>query len=322
MTTFEKMQNALRDMDQNGRVQTPDTESPIIPDPDALLTFAVWGDPQIASWSPLRSARVLSACRDLANMPTPLDALILAGDITEYGMLAEYQTMAKLLRQCSGSFRHLICVSGNHDIRLRAYRFQLARFNRFIGAVPGGVVGSCEHYYHKTQINGYTFLCMGSDRAAFEGSYISKQQLDWLDRELEKAMDDKPVFVINHQTLPHLNGLPLTWLGKGDWRGTIGWESEKVQRIFEKYRNIFFITGHLHYGVSQYAFEDCGAFKALSVPTVGVINHGDFTPDAQGYVVSVYPDKIVARARVFGEGKYVPETVPGAYVTVLLHNHQ
>ena len=317
MTIFERMQSALREMEQNGQVQTPDDSSPILPDEDALLTFVVWGDPQIAAWSPLRSARLLAACRDLCKMPTPLDVLVLAGDIAENGMLAEYQTMAKLLRQCSGSFRHLLCVSGNHDIRLRAYKYQLARFNRFIAAVPGGIVGSRDHYYHKTQINGYTFLCMGSDRASFEGTCISDEQLRWLDQELENAAaDGKPVFVINHQTLPHINGLPVTWLGKGDWRGTIGWESEKVRKIFEKYRNIIFITGHLHYGVSQYAYEDCGAFKALSVPTVGVINHGDYTPDTQGYVVSVYSDKIIARARVFGEGKYVPDSICGAVITI------
>ena len=319
MTTFEKMQKALRELDKSGKTQTPDPASAIVPDPDALLTFAVWGDPQIAAWSPLRSARLLGACRDLKNMQTPLDALILAGDITENGKLAEYQTMAKLLRQCSSGYSNLICISGNHDVRLREYKRQLARFNRFIGAVPGGIVGGNEHYYHKTEINGFTFLCMGTDRATFEGAYISPAQLSWLDRELDAAMGkNKPVFVVNHQTLPHTNGLPITWLGKGDWRGTIGWESAKVRNIFEKYQNIIFITGHLHYGTSQYAYEDCGAFKSLSVPTVGVVNHGDYTPDTQGYVVSVYPDKIIARARVFGEGQYVPETIPGAYVEISL----
>ena len=315
MTTFERMQRALRAAEQSGGVPTPDASSSVSPDPDALLTFAVWGDPQIAAWSPLRSARVLSACRDLRNIQTPLDALILVGDIAENGMLAEYQTMAKLLRQCSSGFRNLLCVSGNHDVRLRDYQRQLARFNRFIGAVPGGIVGDESHYYHQTEINGFSFLCMGTDRASFEGAYISRTQLDWLDHALADATaTGKPVFVLNHQTLPRVNGLPITFLGKGDWRGTLGWESAKVRQIFEKYRNIIFITGHLHYGTSRYSYEDCGAFKALSVPTVGVVNHGDYSPHTQGYVVSVYKDKILARARIFGEGKYVPETLPGAVV--------
>ena len=79
---------------------------------------------------------------------------------------------------------------------------------------------------------------------------------------------------------------------------------------------MIFLTGHLHYGTSEYAFEDCGAFKALSVPTVGVVNHGDVTADAQGYVLSVYNDHITARARVFGEGRYVDASVPNACIEI------
>lgn len=320
MTTFERMRSALDAMDAEGKIAVPDPSSPIEPDENANLTFAVWGDPQIASWSPLRSARMLAALRDLDNMANPLDALIFAGDITENGRLAEYQITAKLLREHHGGFRHFLCVTGNHDVRLRDYRMQCGRFRRFVSAVPGGVpCDADDRYYHKTEINGYTFLLMGTDRASFEGAYIAPRQLDWLDRSLAQASGTgKPVFVVNHQTLPHVNGLPHTWLGKGDWRGTIGWESKKVRAVFEKYGNVIFITGHLHYGVSAYAYEDCGAFKSLSVPTVGVVNHGDFTPDSQGYVLQVYDERIVARARVFGEGRYVPDSVPGAVVEIAL----
>lgn len=319
MTAFKRMTRDLRALDTAGKVLSPDPAAPITSD-GAALTFAVWGDPQIASWSPLRSARLLGALRDLDNMPEPLDTLIFAGDIAENGALSELQMTAKLLREHCGGFRRFLCVPGNHDVRLRDYRMQLGRFRRFIGAVPGGVVpDSGTHYYHKTTINGYTFLLMGTDRATFEGAYISKAQLSWLDRELDAAAEGrKPVFVVNHQTLPHVNGLPITWLGKGNWRGTIGRESDKVRAIFERHRNVIFITGHLHYGVSAYTFEDCGAFKALSVPTVGVVNHGSFTPDTQGYVVRVYADRIETRARIFGEGRYVPDDVPGAHVIIPL----
>ncbi len=122
--------------------------------------------------------------------------------------------------------------------------------------------------------------------------------------------------MLNHQALAHTNGLPITWLGKGDFRGTVGGQSDRIRAIFEKYKNVYYITGHLHYGTSKYNFEDYGAFKALSVPTVGVINHGDFPADAQGYIVSVYEDKIILRSRVFGEGRYVDPSYPGGYFEV------
>jgi 3',5'-cyclic AMP phosphodiesterase CpdA len=309
------MARDLQLLRESGKAPEPDAHAPIEVDPDALLTFAVWGDPQIAYWSALRSMRFDAACRDLANMQKPLDALILAGDITETGDADEFRMVGDILNTYDGCFRHFLCVPGNHDVRLRSYPKQLAVFNGFVRSVSGGIAGDDRRYYHAVRMRGYKFLLMGTDRASFEGAYISPRQLRWLDEQIA-AENGKPVFVVNHQTLKGLNGLPVTWLGKGDWRGSVGWDSDKLRAVFEKHRNVIFLTGHLHYGTSRYAYEDCGAFKSLSVPTVGVVNHGDMSDDSQGYVLSVYADHIVARARVFGEGRYVDESVANARIEI------
>lgn len=296
-------------------VKAPAKDDPIIIDEKALLTFIAWGDPQISSLSPLRSARLLSACRDLENMQGRADALVMLGDITEYGRQCEYDHTANLLLPFCDKFGTFLCVSGNHDIRVRDHARQLRRFEKFVESVPGGVTASNGRYWFSHAINGYKFIMMGSDKATFESAFISDEQLAWLDSEIA-ACGGKPVFVLNHQALAHTNGLPITWLGKGDFRGTVGGQSDAIRAIFEKYKNVYYITGHLHYGTSKYNFEDYGAFKALSVPTVGVINHGDFPADAQGYIVSVYEDKIILRSRVFGEGRYVDPSHPGGYFEV------
>ncbi|MBQ7543155.1 MAG: metallophosphoesterase [Clostridia bacterium] len=316
MDKYARMQRDLMLMEQNGKVSVPEPASAIVPDEKARLTFAVWGDPQIAYWSAFRSARFLAACRDLANCASPLDALILAGDITETGDASEYRMTAQILNDvCPNAFRHFLCVSGNHDVRLRNYRKQLSVFNDFIRSVPGGIPAGETRHCHGVQIKGYRFLLMGSDRATFEGAYISAKQLDWLDEQLTLC-DGKPAFVVNHQTLHDINGLPQTWLGKGKWRGSVGWESDKLRAVLEKHCNVIFITGHLHYGVSAFTYEDHGAFKALSVPTVGVVNHGEETTDTQGYVLSVYDDHILARARIFGEGRYLDADRPNAEIVI------
>lgn len=313
---FARMQRDFLLLRQGGKAPEPDVHSPIEIDPEAKLTFAVWGDPQIAYWSALRSMRFDAACRDLANMANPLDALILAGDITETGQPEEFRMVSEILNTYPGIFRHFLCVPGNHDVRLRSYRKQLSVFNDFVRSVPGGIAGDDDtRYFHAVRMRGFKFLLMGSDRATFEGAYISPRQLRWLDEQIAQE-NGKPVFVVNHQTLKGLNGLPQTWLGKGDWRGSVGWESDKLRTVFEKHRNVIFLTGHLHYGTSEFAYEDCGAFKALSVPTVGVVNHGDFPADAQGYVLSVYDERITARARVFGEGKYVDDSIANACIEI------
>lgn len=293
----------------------PSTEDLIKKDENATLTFAVWGDPQVSFISPLRSARVFSAVEDIKNGDT-LDALVLCGDITEYGAKCEYKMVKRLLDEASNNCEKIFAVPGNHDIRLRNYKKQVKRFTEFVNSLDFGEKDENDTYYYMRDLNGVRFIMMGSDASTFEAAYISDSQLKRLENDIKTAPKGKPVFVFNHQTLKRTNGLPKTFLGKGKWRGSVGLQSNKLKEILSKYPNVYFVTGHLHYCTSEYTFEDYGNFKALSVPTVGVINHGEFKNMTQGYIISVYDDKVVLRSRVFGEGRYTPKEVPNAYIEV------
>jgi 3',5'-cyclic AMP phosphodiesterase CpdA len=277
-------------------------------DENAALTFVAWGDPQISCLSPLRSKRVYAACRDLKAMSGKFDALLILGDIAEYGARCEYKMMAHLLEEVRSRFDCVLAIPGNHDIRLKRYKKQLSRFNDFAKSI--GARGFEGSYFSTAEIKGYTFVLMGADKTKFESSYLSDNQLELLDNALEGAEKGKPVFVLNHQPLKNTHGLPDTWLGKGDRRGAVGGQSDKLKAVLEKHRNTVYITGHLHLGTGRYNYEDYGAFKAVSVPTVGVINHGDFDIPSQGLVFSVYEDKIVVRSRLFANGRYVQGGVP------------
>lgn len=291
--------------------------SPIKKDENANLTFAVWGDPQVSFISPLRSARVYRAVVDLKNADS-LDALVLCGDITEYGAKCEYKFVKRLLDEAGEGARRIFAVTGNHDVRLRNYKKQVKRFQNFISSLNKGDTDFGDSYYYTRDINGYRFIMMGTDRSTFEAAFISDMQLKKLKEDILSAPKDKPIFVFNHQTLKRTNGLPKTFLGKGKWRGSVGRESEKLKNVLSVRKNVFYITGHLHYCTSEYTYEDCGNFKALSVPTVGVINHGEFKDMTQGYVISVYEDKVIMRSRIFGEGKYTEESVPNSYIETIL----
>ena len=294
----------------------PESREALEADEKAELNIIAWGDPQISALSPLRSERVYSACMDIKNAAGKFDLLMLLGDNAEYGMKAEYMMLSRLLNSVSSKVESFIVISGNHDVRIRNYKKQLRKFNAFIGDIKGGIIGRAEHYYFKTELKGYKFIMLGADKNAFEASYISKEQLDWLDSELKKAENDKVVFVLNHQPLRYSHGLPATWLGKGEWRGHIGEQSDELKAIFEKYKNVFFITGHLHYGTSKYNYEDYGAYKALSLPTIGVLNHGEYNHDAQGYVIYVYDNKIILRSRLFKQGRFAEKDVENSYVEI------
>lgn len=314
---FNKMLSMLERMKKNGQAVIPDASSPIVKDPDANLTFAVFGDPQVSNYMFARQRCFYSACQDLKN--THIDLLAIAGDIAENGFKCEYRMVSKILNEIAQNVDNFILVPGNHDVRMRFYKRQLSVFRDFIKNTVNGVQHTGEHYYFSKEINGYTFLMMGPDRSSFESAYISKKQLEWIDAEIGKATaDGKPVFVINHQALNKHHGLPDVWEGLGNWRGGLGMQSDKLKAVFEKHNNVIFITGHLHYGTYEKTFEDCGSYKSLSVQTVGASNHGSYGEESQGYVISVYDDRIEMRARLFAGGEYVPEEIPNSKIIINL----
>lgn len=312
---YKRMETALEKAVKEGKTLTPSTNEPIVCDKNANVTFAVWGDPQISLISPFRSIRVFSAIEDIKN-GDKLDALVLCGDITEYGAKCEYKMVKKLLDGANGKFNHIFAVPGNHDVRLRGYKKQVKRFTEFVNSLTCGEKDENDSYYYTRDINGVRFIMMGTDFSTFEAAYISENQLKKLQNDIATAPNNTPIFVFNHQTLKHTNGLPKTFQTKGKWRGSVGLQSNKLKEILSKYPNVYFVTGHLHYCTSEYTFEDYGNFKALAVPTIGVINHGGFNNMTQGYIISVYDDKVVLRSRVFGEGRYTPKEVPNAYIEV------
>ena len=313
---YKNMVRALSKVIDGGSIPFPDGSEPIVADDSADLNIIAFGDPQISALSPLRSARFAAAVRDIEQAKGDFDALILAGDIAEYGAWCEYKMTAKLLESVTKRFDKIFIATGNHDIRIRNFKKQLKRFNDFIALLPNGECHGEEKYYFSREIKGYKFIMLGADTNAFEDTYLSDEQLVWLDRELSENDGGKPVFVINHQPLKNTNGLPYTWMGKGDWRGSVGAQSDRLKEIFERHEKIVYITGHLHFGISKYNYEDYGSYKALSLPTVGVLNHGDNDKFSQGYVLTVKGDRITARARAFGEGRYYGEDTENSTVEI------
>ena len=313
---YEAMKKSLA----AAQIPQPPADEPIEIDDSALFTFAAWGDPQIFHGSPSRSVRFAVACRDIANMRGRLDAIAVLGDVAEMGAECEYRLAADLLNGISEKYGDFLCITGNHDIRKRNYANQRAKFRDFVKSVSGGIFDNHNgRYYFSKDYPHCKFILMGSDSNTFEGTNIGRQQREWLDSQIAQAeREGKTAFVLNHQTLKWTNGLPVTWGGNGKWRGSIGIQSDKVREIFEKHNNVIFITGHLHYGFSIYNYEDCGCFKALSVPTVGVVNHGNMSRDSQGYIISLYEDKIIIRARLHAEGRWLDKNLPGAYIEIKL----
>lgn len=291
----------------SGTIAPPATDEPInAKNPDeAKLVFAALADPQISNYMFDRYAVFGNAMADLHASEYDLDAVVLAGDVAENGLAEEYQLVYDGLKGIEGC--RYISATGNHDIRLRAYSQSKKRFNEFANALNNNVNPVSEFHFTEV-VNGYKFIVMGSDKTAFEEAYISDAQLDWLDNEL-KAENGKPTFVILHQPLKLTHDLPNTWgNGTNVNAGSVGDQSDAIKEILTKYTNVVLITGHLHTGFGEASYEQIGDLHMVNVPSLTINNKdGQYNGSGLGYIVEVYDNEILFRARNLETGKWLPD---------------
>ena len=118
-----------------------------------------------------------------------------------------------------------------------------------------------------------------------------------------KKVEGKPVFVMCHQPFAFTHGLPEVWK-----TGDMGEQSDEVRAVMEKYKNVFFINGHLHGGifekVEEVLNEENGVYS-LSIPGYRKENNFGITDCGVGYYCEVYEDRVIFKARNFLKGEYV-----------------
>ncbi|MFJ5219779.1 metallophosphoesterase [Streptomyces sp. NPDC088354] len=127
-----------------------------------------------------RAARVMDHLRDL---PHPIDALLVTGDIADHGTQSEYEEAARLL---SAPFPVLTCP-GNHDVR-PAYRKAL------LGEAPGGQPINQLHHVAGTAV----LMCDSTIPGRDEG-LLEQQTLDWIDTTLAGLPSSMPALIAFHQ---------------------------------------------------------------------------------------------------------------------------
>lgn len=272
------------------------------------MTFAAWGDPQVSNYLTSREKNLILAAEDLKKAQSKINALVIAGDITEDCLENEWEYVYNDISQIG--VENYILATGNHDIRNSSYSTSLKRFtenaNRLNASVGSPI--SIDKMNYSCTVNGYKFIVLGSDRKEFEEAFISNAQLKWLDSQLKASTKDgKPVFVIAHQSLKYTHGLPNTWGGgSNETAGNIGAQSDDIKDILNRYQNVIFISGHLHTGFGKYSYEKIGNFHSVNLPSVGIKNEDtDYSEPALGYMVEVYDDSVIFRARDFGNGCYL-----------------
>lgn len=274
------------------------TENPIrLADPDNCnMAFVAFSDTHLrdTAFQPHLFANGLA---DIDNAETPFDAFLIAGDISEMGDAPSYEVTWEALANSEIGKKPVMLATGNHDIRL-AYEYQTKLLMDKTGEYLGIEI---DKPYYSYDVNGYTFIVMGSDTWKFEKAGISEEQLEFIDSELERA-DGKPAFVVCHQPLANTHGIPEVWKN-----GDLGPDSEAVKAVLMKHENVFYLNGHLHDGVYEKSLEVFDAEKgvySINLPAFGKENdYGKYLQNGLGVYVEVYDDSVIFTARDFARGE-------------------
>ncbi len=281
-----------------GVITGPATDDPIVLKDEENVNLAVvaFADTHIRPTG-ISPYNFECALEDIGNSGVDFDAFLIAGDLSELGDDISYELMWDALDKTE--IDNILLATGNHDVRV-VYDL---RTEQIIDKTNGFLGTEIDKPYYSYDINGYTFIVMGSDSRLFEKAIISDEQLAFIDAELERATKDgKPAFVMCHQPLENTHGLPEVWKNGG-----IGEQSEKVREVLVKYKNVFFLNGHLHDGVYENSLEVLDEEKgvySVNLPAFGKENdYGKFLQPGLGTYFEIYDDEVVFTARDFRAGK-------------------
>lgn len=279
-----------------------------------LLNVAMISDTHLDDRLPLGKWNLAFGLKDIARNSTPADAVVVSGDLTNYGDEASvacfYEVMAK---HCKTDPSGWIVATGNHEIgHPEEFTNEEARQN-FIKYHKQYTNHNIENVYYSADVKGYTFIMLGDQSEDnWDSCDIYDDQLAFLDAELARATaDGKPAFVVCHVPVEGVNGQDVIYEDGGLDPDV----SEKVTAIMEKYNNVVFISGHVHTGINgpvlQNLFgedfccvEEHDGVTYVNLPTYGLVNRYGIPWNGMGFWMEVYEDEITFRARKFNTSKW------------------
>lgn len=112
------------------------------------------------------------------------DGVIVTGDLTEEGLVKQYQQARKVIDQIDAE--KLVICSGNHDYRSTGYYL-------------------FRHYFHPKpviEVGDTVFATLGTARPERDDGEVGYRQIMWLKRTLERHKDKRKVVAMHHHVLP------------------------------------------------------------------------------------------------------------------------
>lgn len=280
---------------------------------DCRLNASIVSDVHIDVDWPIGEWIWANGLNDLERSKDTIDALIVSGDLTNYGDAPSMESFFRIMADSPCADNWVIAM-GNHDVGHVEDRPQEQARQEFVNLYnelnPAGE--KIEKAYYKTDINGYRFVVLCDDGDdTWDTPDMAPEQLKFLDDSLAEATDrGLPMFVICHVPVEGVNGQDKIWEDGG-----LDDNSDAVQTILEKYENVFFISGHVHTGINGPLVENVFGFSCvetingvnyINLPTYMIINRYGVPWGGMGFQMEVYDDEVLFRARNFGSSKWYP----------------
>lgn len=218
------------------------------------LTFAVISD--IHFENNVGEGAKVKVPKALKNITSygELDALIVAGDLTDSGEAEEYHELVKTFKNAelfTNPVKNFYFVMGNHDNYSRDGQFI---FQNALSYFNGGELYPLFDY---KVIKGYPFIMVSTlngwnndlDNLSNGTNAYPATTIQWLDQNLEKASQEcpgKPIFVITH--------VPPRWTCYSTWpefENGAGWCMQTLNSTLNKYPQAIVFAGHSHYPVGD-----------------------------------------------------------------------
>ncbi|WP_379360510.1 MULTISPECIES: S-layer homology domain-containing protein [unclassified Paenibacillus] len=268
--------------------ETPEAQFQVLSD------MHVMGDP-----NHIHNKHLDDTLKDIAELAPDSDGIMTVGDNTENGYEEQYKELARIFDKYKEQLPESYFVEGNHDVRWGDWDIRSDLFEKYTNMTSK---------YYDVWVKGYHFIFLGTEKGLKDYSYLSDEQLQWLEQKLaEDAAANKPVFVFHHQPLK--NTVAGTQVSKNPsfyWYGVR--QDRELKTILSKYPQAIMFSGHTHWELgsmdTMYNSKYATMFNTAATSYLWTDGNASKVGN-QGYFVEVYDDKVLVKGRDFMNDKWI-----------------
>ncbi len=229
------------------------------------LRFLVISDLHITQNKIVEQKRLRNVLKAAYHLNRKLDAVVIAGDLTDSGEKGEYKTVKCILDRYVKDNTIIIASMGNHEYNTKEI------FTSIMNLKPKDNV----------KIGGYHFITLSPRESESEyGGSRYYLDSDWLLEQLKEAHEEdekKPIFLITH------HGIKDTAFGTDEWN------TEDLYDILKNYPEVIHFAGHSHYPLNNPKSIYQKEFTEINTST---ISYFDFPKDIERNIEKSIVNKV------------------------------